>query len=324
MGNNSTITPLPKCKIMAVSAYGPGFPNWDSLRQHLINPDANAEIVNEGPHIKGPKPTIIPANERRRAPLSVRIAVESSWQAVCMADINPADMVSVFASALGDTSLTDYMCTILASANKALSPTKFHNSVHNAPAGYWTISTQAQGSATSIAGFNETVSLALVEAIIQCDFAQRPVLMTCYDSPVASALQPILPNTQPFACSLIIVPEKTVPEKTEHQNQPDNRSKPLPTLQATISNNLSSNIINNKSNNGAFTNSVTLDWPLLNTPHKTLQMLYQDNPSARILPLLEQLAIVQAGLQDTLRAHQRNPIECPLSQGTTLSLCIDD
>jgi len=61
---------------------------------------------------------------------------------------------------------------LLAGENKALSPTKFHNSVHNAAAGYWTISTGCMQAANSVAGFDNSVSLTLLEALIQADAEQ--------------------------------------------------------------------------------------------------------------------------------------------------------
>ena len=47
----------------------------------------------------------------------------------------------MFASTYGDLAITDYMCSTLAKAPMTLSPTRFHNSVHNAAAGYWSIAT---------------------------------------------------------------------------------------------------------------------------------------------------------------------------------------
>jgi len=118
----------------------------------------------------------------------------------------PKHLPSVFVSGLGDTQLTDYMCTVLASDNKMLSPTKFHNSVHNAAAGYWTISTGCMQAANSVAGFAESVSLTLMEALIQAEAEQRPILLTFYDAPSSAVLKGLLKNEQPFAVSLVIAP----------------------------------------------------------------------------------------------------------------------
>ena len=69
----------------------------------------------------------------------VAVALEVALAACRAADRDPATLPSVFASTHGDLAITDYMCETLATDPTAVSPTKFHNSVHNAAAGYWTI-----------------------------------------------------------------------------------------------------------------------------------------------------------------------------------------
>ena len=61
-----------KCKIAGIGAWGSHFDSWEALQQ-LLSGAPLPETKN-----KGPKPTIIPANERRRAPLPVRLAVDAS------------------------------------------------------------------------------------------------------------------------------------------------------------------------------------------------------------------------------------------------------
>lgn len=238
-----------KCKVAGIGAWGNYFDSWQSL-QALFSGDTLPESSN-----KGPKPSVIPANERRRAPLPVRLAVESSWQATQAANVSPDSLTCVFVSGLGDTDLTDYMCRTLASEHKALSPTKFHNSVHNAPAGYWTISTQTMTAANSVAGYEQSVSLALLEAIVQCESEGVPLLVTFYDAPVADVLRPILHNQHAFAFSLIIYPDSADIEGVS--------------LSVTVH------------------DSPVEQWPGLRSNSEYLFSLYSDNPSARILSLAE-------------------------------------
>ncbi|MDC8829466.1 beta-ketoacyl synthase chain length factor [Alteromonas gilva] len=238
-----------KCKIAGMGAWGSYFDSWDALQQ-LLSGASLPDTKN-----KGPKPTIIPANERRRAPLPVRLAVESSWQATQSASLDPCTLTCVFASGLGDTDLTDYMCRTLASEHKELSPTKFHNSVHNAPAGYWTISTGTMSAANSVAGYEESVSLTLVEAIIQCVTEHKPMLVTFYDAPVADVLRPILSNQESFAFSLVIVPDDAETDGIEI------------TAQVNV------------------TNQQT--WPALNSDSDYITAMYNANPSAKVLCLAE-------------------------------------
>lgn len=180
---HATFQPL-SCVILGIGAWGPGFNSWPELEAIL----RNHSTVDELPYAIAPKPLVIPANERRRAPLPVKAAVEVSAQALAQSGFNAADVACVFGSGLGDTDITDYMCRVLASDNKQLSPTKFHNSVHNAAAGYWTISTNCMKSANSIAGYEETAGLALLEGVTLCSLQQEPVLITLLILPPVTAI----------------------------------------------------------------------------------------------------------------------------------------
>lgn len=237
-------------KIISIGAWGKGFSDWQDLQSLL----KNLEVSSDQP--KGPKPEVIPANERRRAPLPVRLAVESSWQAVQASPFSSEELSCVFVSALGDTQLTDYMCQVLATEDKQLSPTKFHNSVHNAAAGYWTISTSCMHAANSIAGYEYSVPLTLLEAVTQVSYENNPMLLTFYDAPVSDVLKPLLKNDEPFAVSLIIAPADC-------------------DLEGQL---ISLNVDSQQS-----------AWSSLESNNRFSSLL-KDSPTARILLILEQLA----------------------------------
>lgn len=264
-----------QCKIGSFGAWGSYFENWQAL-QGLLQGHTIPEKK-----LKGPKPAIIPANERRRAPLPVRLAVESSWQATSHVGIEPDLLNCVFVSGLGDTDLTDYMCKVLASDHKELSPTKFHNSVHNAAAGYWTISTKTMRSANSVAGYKQSVSLALFEAMVQCQSEKVPVLVTFYDAPVSKILEPLLLNPEAFAFSLVLFP----PSHQAHG----------PLISAKVE------------------QQELVNWPPLTCSNSYIQSLYKANPSAKIMCLAE--LFEQKDKNETA-----NLINMPLSEGTSLSI----
>lgn len=238
-------------KVIGAGAWGLRFRNWQQLKSVL----GGQTLEDDG--AKGPKPEVIPANERRRAPLPVRLAVETSWQALQASGLAAQDLPSVFVSGLGDTQLTDYMCKALASEHKALSPTKFHNSVHNAAAGYWTISTECMQAANSVAAFEHSVPVTLLEALIQCQQEQQPVLLTFYDAPVSEKLLPMLKNTDAFAVSLIVAPLEF---------EPSNTSFAPVKLQAA-------------------TTMDAISWPPAPNAD-SLKQCYENNPTAKVLPLM--------------------------------------
>ena len=77
----------------------------------------------------------------------------------------------------GDLAITDYMCETLATDPTAVSPTKFHNSVHNAAAGYWTIAAGAMEPATAISA---DFAMGLLEALAQLATGADAVLLVGY------------------------------------------------------------------------------------------------------------------------------------------------
>ncbi len=266
------------CRIDGIGVWGPGFSSWHELKNCLRG---SGEFDSD--QATGPKPEIIPANERRRAPLPVRLAVETSWQASQQSGIAPSALSCVFSSGFGDIDITNYMCTTLNTEAKLLSPTKFHNSVHNAPAGYWTISTNCMQPASSVAGFKETTPVTLLEAMAQLVTDQEPSLLTFCDGPAKGQLISVLINDQPFAASLVLSPVT----KGEELNKGDALLK-VSVVQESA------------------------EWPVLET--LALQSLYLNNPSARILCLLESLAHLEKGSAT---------VSMPLSAATSLLLEIE-
>lgn len=155
-----------------------------------------------------PTAAVLPPNERRRAPQSVLLAVEVAAQAVGMSGHPAHALTCVFASAQGDQPLTDSMCATLARAPDELSPTRFHNSVHNAAAGYWSIATGCHAPASAICAGPFSAAAGLLEATVQVQASQRPVLLVCSDTPGSGPLGEVTGCTQPFGCALLLAPER--------------------------------------------------------------------------------------------------------------------
>lgn len=191
-----------ECYLYGLGAWGPGFANWNELQGQLCDP-AN---IPADPALPPAKAEVIPGNERRRAPLVVKAAVEVSAQATQAAGVDPSELACVFGSGLGDTEITDYLCAQLATPEKQISPTRFHNSVHNAPAGYWTIATHCVRSANSIAAYSHTAGICVLEAVIQAQQEQVPVLVTLYDLAARGIYSNIYTVTQDFAAALVLSP----------------------------------------------------------------------------------------------------------------------
>jgi hypothetical protein len=152
-----------------------GLPGWD----------AACAFVRDGVRIEDaparPSPQLLAPNERRRAPDTVAVALDVALAACTAAGRDPATLPSVFASTHGDLAITDYMCATLAEAPATVSPIRFHNSVHNAAAGYWTIGAGATSAATAISAYDASFAQGLLDAIAQLAVGAEAVLLVGFD-----------------------------------------------------------------------------------------------------------------------------------------------
>src|SRR3546814_3129393 len=81
------------------------------------------------------------------------------------------------------------MCAPRAIAPRSISPTKFHNSVHNAAAGYWTIGSGCMHASTAVSAFDASFAQGLVEALAQLAEGAEAVLLAAYDGPATGPLE---------------------------------------------------------------------------------------------------------------------------------------
>ena len=161
--------------IAGIGFWTRGLHNWEAARAFVTTGVRPAEAPTR------PSPQLLAPNERRRAPETVAVALEVALAACAAADRDPALLPSVFTSTHGDLAITDYICATLANAPRTLSPTKFHNSVHNAAAGYWTIGAGAQAPATAISAYDASFAQGLLEALVQIATGTEAILLVAYD-----------------------------------------------------------------------------------------------------------------------------------------------
>ncbi len=153
-----------------------GLPSWEAAQACV-----QQGVTPEAPPAR-PSPQLLAPNERRRAPETVAVALDVALAACTAAGRDPRTLPSVFASTHGDLAITDYMCATLADAPRTISPTRFHNSVHNAAAGYWTIGTGCMEAATAISALDASFAEGLLEALVQLATGSEAVLLVAYDS----------------------------------------------------------------------------------------------------------------------------------------------
>jgi hypothetical protein len=194
--------------IDGVAFWVPTLPGWTHARAAF-----RGEAEPLAVPVKRPAPELLAAAERRRAPDTVALALEVAAAAVRESGCSAETLPSVFTSAHGDLGVNDYMCSTLAAQPTAISPTKFHNSVHNAAAGYWTIATGCREASTALTAFDASFAAGLLEAAAQCQADARAVLLVAFDVEAVGALRSVTASESLLACALVLAPsgsEKTV------------------------------------------------------------------------------------------------------------------
>ncbi len=187
--------------IGGIGWWSPGVETWPQARALI----AGEQAWPPAPASR-PAPTLIPANERRRAPETVLLAVAAAEQAIADAGVDATALASVFASNFGDLGINDYLCATLAATPDELSPTRFHNSVHNAASGYWSIATGSRRPSTALSAHPWTFAAGLLEAATQVIDDNEPVLLIAYDIASRGPLADIVDCRDPFAVALLLQP----------------------------------------------------------------------------------------------------------------------
>jgi hypothetical protein len=145
--------------------------------------------------------------ERRRANATTRLAISAAVQAVQdLSDEDIAQLPTVFSSSDGDGEVLASMLAALAQLQVSLSPTLFHNSVFNAPSGYWSIGSHSRVPSITVSAGAASFVAGLMEAHSQVCATGAAVLYVAYDAPFPSALASFARSVEPFACALRFEP----------------------------------------------------------------------------------------------------------------------
>lgn len=191
-----------RMRVAGISAIGSGLSDWDHARRVLTG-----EAPWEPQSLAIPSPTILSANERRRVSGLVRLALGVAEGACEDSGMSRDAMDCVFTSALGDGAVTHAVMAALRTPARSVSPTHFHNSVHNAMAGYWSIGAGNHQASTSLAGGQGSFGAALLKAALTIVQFERPVLLVAADHPFPPPLSETRPSLGAFAVGLVLTPD---------------------------------------------------------------------------------------------------------------------
>jgi len=244
--------------VMGAGILGPGLNGWEASIQILAGKKTYAP--QDIPPIK---PAILSANERRRCGIAVRLSIQAAQEAVERSGLQFEDAATVFATSEGSAESVHEICESLTSPKGVVSPTHFHNSVHNAAAGYWAIAAKCHEASNTLTCYDGSFGAGLLEAAVQSVAEDRAILLVAYDARLPQPLYAKRPFPADFACALMLVP----PRRSPH-------------------------------NDGEMTLSLRFRpdaerVPVTSLANHALEQLRIGNPAARALPLLVALAARQ-------------------------------
>jgi hypothetical protein len=258
--------------ILGLGAWSERFADWNALATGL-----RTGTWHNGAPLQ---PARIAPRERRRTPKPVRMAIEVMSQACDMAGREPGTVATVFSSAMGDMQITDYMCSALAVPPREISPTRFHNSVHNAPSGYWSIVTGSHAPASAVSAYHYSAPMAFVEAAIQALEENLPVLVVTQEMAAPLALRDTCPTDFDFAAALLLAP-------------PGCSAQPLASVRFDV-------------------RAQASGWPPL---PRDLERDFSDHPGARLLPLFVALCTAQVPQRMSYPLSAGSSVELVLHAG---------
>jgi len=190
--------------IEGIGLLAPGLPDWPTARAVL----RGEEAYNAAPSLL-PAPAILPPAERRRASRVVKLTLAIGLEAAAHAEADVSTLATVFSASGADGHNCHALCEQLATDDRQISPTRFHNSVHNAAAGYWGIATHAMAPCQVICGFDASFGAGLLDALGQVVVDRQPTLLIAYDSEYPEPLHAKRDTPDCGGVALLLTPERS-------------------------------------------------------------------------------------------------------------------
>jgi hypothetical protein len=185
--------------IYGIGAVGPGFSSWAELHDRIT-----ATTLDLSERTRLPNLDILPPAERRRASPNIKAGICAGLEACLDAEMSAADLQTIFTSSGGDGANCIAICEQLASDDPLISPTRFHNSVHNTVAGYWGIATGCMRPSQAISAEDGSFAAGLLEAATQTIASGLPTLLISYDTSYPEPLNTFRKISDTAAIALLI------------------------------------------------------------------------------------------------------------------------
>ena len=190
--------------VEGIGLLGPGLDGWAASR---------AVLAGETAYVAAPTnlraSDMLPAAERRRAGVPIKLALTVGQEAFLQAGRETKTASTVFTSSGGDNDNVHAINGILATAPREVSPTRFHNSVHNAAAGYWCIAAGSHEPSTSLCAYDASFVAGLLESATQVIVDDAVVALVTYDHSYPEPLHSVRPIMTSFGAALILTKQQS-------------------------------------------------------------------------------------------------------------------
>ena len=131
---------------------------------------------------------LIPARLRRRMSRLSAMVFGATRQSLGTDFARDTSTPMIFATANGELNTIGTILDSLVDPEKVVSPTQFHNSVHNTPAGYWTIATKRKSPTSTISMGALSFEYAMLEAWCRLINGDDDLLVTAGDEAIKTPL----------------------------------------------------------------------------------------------------------------------------------------
>jgi hypothetical protein len=169
---------------------------------------------------------------RRRTSLATRVAITAASRACTAAGVGQK-LPAIFVSSVGEMQVTDKLCRAITGQDYPLSPTLFHNSVHNTAAGYWSMATGSMAAMQAMGALDDGFALALLEAWCQLQTITKQVLLVVYDEAMPEQL---LPDYRWKACAFALVLDRDTRDRPRLHRPIQTNNATLPDIDFTARN----------------------------------------------------------------------------------------
>ncbi len=136
------------------------------------------------PDASKPAAKLLEGALRRRASPLTRMSVEVFEQAANASTFDPTAVPTIWATAHGEHDTAIKLLKMMRRGEGKLSPTHFHNSVHNTPSAYASIAESNSSASTTLTGGPELVASSLLEAFCQLEAGAGEVVVVLADEPL--------------------------------------------------------------------------------------------------------------------------------------------